>query len=87
MHQIWVAAVLFETKDLTDHQFPHFCYAAVELYNEIDWETDQAEKNNQEKKKKKNFMFLHFKNTAVSTQQVLRIAQESITKRCSLKIQ
>lgn len=53
MHQIWVAAVLFETKDLTDHQFPHFCYAAVELYNEIDWETDQAEKNNQEKKKKK----------------------------------
>lgn len=43
MHQVWIAAVLFETKHLTDHQFPHFCYTAVvalEFYNETDWETD-----------------------------------------------
>lgn len=54
MHQIWRAAVLFKTKHLKT-SLTHFCYtavAAVDFYNEIDWENDQAEKKNQEEKNK-----------------------------------
>lgn len=76
---------MFETKHLTEHQFPHIYCTAVEFYNEIDWETDQAEKKTQEGKKEKYFVFLHFKNTAVSAQQALRIVWESITNKCFLR--